>query len=62
MIKKSKSPAQMLRKIEILEAQIAELKQQLEKAHSGWGDICAEKILAQMRCEQALRILSGEDE
>jgi len=59
---KPKTPAQLRRKIEMLEAQVAELKDQMSKAHAGWGNICSDKIIAQMRCEQAMRILSGADE
>jgi len=46
----------------MLEAQVAELKDQMSKAHAGWGNICSDKIIAQMRCEQAMWILSGADE
>ena len=59
---KQKTPAQLRRKVEMLEAQVAELRAKLATAYSGWGDLCMEKIVAQERCKQALRILSGEDE
>jgi len=57
-----KTPAQLLRRIAMLEAQNAELQAQMSKVLSTWSDMAMEKIIAQERCKQAMLILSGADD
>ena len=59
---KPKTPAQLRRKVEMLEAQVAELRAQLTRATGGWAEICMAKIIAEQRCQQAMRVLRGDDE
>jgi len=40
-----KSPAQLMRRIAMLEAQNTELQDKLKTAFAGWGDLCMEKSL-----------------
>ena len=56
-----KTPAQLLRRIAMLEAQNLELQKKLAKVHGGWGELCMEKIVFEHRCINAIKLLSGED-
>ena len=57
-----KTPAQLRRRIALLEAQNAELLKRCNEALRTWGDMAMEKIIAQERIKNALAILTGEDE
>lgn len=49
------------RKIERLEAQVEALKQDRDKAWSGYGTALGKEVELQMRVSQAVRLLQGED-
>ena len=56
-----RTPAQMARRIAMLEAQNADLHERMRRLLSDWGDICMRAIVAEERCKQSMQILAGED-
>lgn len=59
---KPKSPAAMAREIERLNAQLAERDAQIAKHFAIYRDLAGEVVDLRIQRDQALRILTGEDE
>lgn len=59
---KAKTPAQLRRRSEMLEAQLAASNADRDRQFSIYRDQMYEAVDFRMRCEQAMRILSGEDQ
>lgn len=57
-----KTPAQLRRRIALLEAQNAELQEQFKRVLSNWADMSMEKVIAEERVKNAMAMLTGEDE
>lgn len=51
----------LLRKIERLEAELAETRADRDKAFKRYADGLGDRVDLKMRVEQAMRLLSGED-
>lgn len=58
---KQETIAQLKRKIERLEAQLAEMKASADKSFAFYGDYLALSVDQRIRIEQAIRILKGEE-
>lgn len=61
MTPKKPTIAALQRKIERLQAQVEQLKAAHDQAMRHYGDMLAESVDWQMRNQQAVRLLQGED-
>ena len=58
----AQTPAALRRKIEQLEKQVEALKAFIDRDNRGQYETIAELVVLRVRAEQAVRILTGEDE
>ena len=56
------SPSALRRKIERLEAELAALRDMQHKTHQVYAEVLARNVDQRIRVEQAVRILTGQDD